>query len=191
MVFRDENLTPRRIAGVLVAFAGMVVAIGIDALRSFDIRSLAQIATLGGALSYAFAASWGRARLSDLAPEVSAMGMLTGATILLAPVAYLIDGPVPLPGLPVSYGAIGFVAIVGTALAYLLYYRILRVAGSGNTMLVTLIIPPVSILAGALVLEERLAPSAFAGFGLVALGLLILDGRLLAKFPGARIGGNG
>lgn len=66
-----------------------------------------------------------------------------------------------------------------TAIAYLLYYRILRAAGSANAMLVTLMIPPVAITLGAVVLHERLAPTAFAGFGLLALGLLILDGRIL------------
>ena len=77
-----------------------------------------------------------------------------------------------------TFAAIGYFAVIGTALAYLLYYRIVQAAGSANAMLVTLMIPPVAIGLGALVLGERLAPTAFAGFGLLALGLLILDGRL-------------
>ncbi|MEM9757258.1 MAG: DMT family transporter [Pseudomonadota bacterium] len=179
LIFADERLTRRRMAGITIAFAGVVVAIGLDALGGFDLRSLAQIATLGGALSYACAAAWARARLNHLAPEVSALGMLTTSAVMLVPVAWVIDGPPSVPQDPVTWAAIAAIAIPGTALAYLLYYRILRVAGSGNAMLVTLVIPPVAILAGAGVLGERLAPSAFFGFAFIALGLAVLDGRIL------------
>jgi len=186
LVFRDERLTPRRTLGVSVAFAGVVTAIGISALAGFDIRSAAQLATLAGAFSYACAAAWARAKLATLAPEVSAAGMLTASSIILIPIAIYIDGPPQLPTLPVTYIAAGFMSVIGTAFAYLLYYRVLAVAGSGNALLVTLVIPPISILLGALVLAERLAPSAFVGFALIALGLLILDGRFIAKLRRSR-----
>ncbi|MEO0633993.1 MAG: EamA/RhaT family transporter, partial [Pseudomonadota bacterium] len=71
--------------------------------------------------------------------------------------------------------------IIATAFAYLLYYRVLAMAGSGNLMLVTLLIPPVAIILGALVLDEALPFSAFVGFGQLALGLLILDGRIFRR----------
>ena len=187
-LFRDERLTPRRATGVSVAFLGVVVAIGIDAVTAFDIRSLAQIAIVAGTLSYAVAAAWARARLGHLPPLVAAAGMLTGSSLILLPLAVLMDGAPTLPVLTATWIAIGYFSVFGTALAYILYYRIVATAGSGNAMLVTLVIPPVSILLGAAVLSERLAPQAFAGFGLIALGLLILDGRVLRwfKFSGAR-----
>ena len=176
-VFTDERLTARRLTGVLLAFAGVSIAIGLDALRSFDIRSLAQLAVLAGAISYACAAAWARARLRHLAPQVAAMGMLTGASILMLPLALMVDGPPTLPRQPETWAAIAWFAAAGTALAYLLYYRILARAGSGNAMLVTLLIPPVAILLGWLVLGERLAPSAFAGFALLAAGLVVMNRR--------------
>ncbi|MBF9033387.1 EamA family transporter [Rhodobacterales bacterium HKCCE2091] len=186
VAFRDERLSARRAAGLAIAFAGVVVAIGPSALRGFDPRSAAQGAALLGALSYAVAAAWARARLSGLSPEIAAAGMLTGSSLVLVPAALLIDGPPALPAAPATWAGIAYVSIAGTAAAYLLYYRILRSAGSGNAMLVTLVIPPVSILLGAAVLNERLDPAAFAGFALIAAGLLVLDGRLFrARFPGA------
>ncbi|MEM1273938.1 MAG: DMT family transporter [Pseudomonadota bacterium] len=185
-VFRDERLTPRRTIGTAVALAGVIVAIGLSALRGFDLRNLAQLATLAGAFSYACAAVWARAHLSSLSPEIAAAGMLSAASAMLIPIAIWIDGPPELPHLPQTYIAVGFVSTLGTAVAYLIYYRILRMAGSGNAMLVTLVIPPVSILAGAVVLGERLAASAFLGFGLIAAGLLILDGRVIMKIQDAR-----
>jgi drug/metabolite transporter (DMT)-like permease len=177
MVFADERLTARRLIGVLIAFAGVSVAIGLDALAQFDIRSLAQLAVIGGTLSYAFAAAWARARLSGLAPQVAAAGMLTGASAIMLPLALWVDGVPQMPQNPVTFGAIGYFAIMGTAVAYLLYYRVLAVAGSGNAMLVTLLIPPVAIGLGWLVLDERLAAEAFVGFGMLAVGLIVMQRR--------------
>lgn len=179
-VFADERLTLRKLAGVLVAFSGVAVAIGLDALRQFDIRSLAQLAVLGGTLSYAFAAAWARARLSHLPPQVAAAGMLTGSTLVMLPAAAWIDGGIALPRSPEAIGATAYFAVFGTAVAYLLYYRVIALAGSGLAMLVTLLIPPVAILLGWLVLGERLAPSAFAGFALLAAGLVVLNGWPMA-----------
>ena len=90
------------------------------------------------------------------------------------------DGPISLDLRPATITAIGYYALIATAGAYLLYYRVLALAGSGNLMLVTLLIPPVAITLGALVRSEALAPDAFAGFALLALGLAILDGRMWA-----------
>lgn len=177
-VFADERLTARRLAGVLLAFAGVSLAIGLDALQSLDIRSLAQLAVLGGALSYAVAASWARARLGHLAPQVAAAGMLICSGTVMVPLALLVDGRPSLPARPETWAAIAWFAVAGTAVAYLLYYRVLSLAGSGNAMLVTLLIPPVAILLGWLVLDERLAPWALAGFALLAAGLVVMNRRV-------------
>ena len=177
IVFADERLTWRRGLGVVIAFAGVSIAIGLDALRAFDIRSLAQLAVLGGAFSYALAAAWARTTLSGLRPEVAAAGMLTGSSAIMLPLAIAVDGVPRPPTDPVTYAAIAYFAAIGTAIAYLLYYRILATAGSGNAMIVTLLIPPVAILLGWIVLDERLDPAAFAGFGLLAAGLILLNQR--------------
>ncbi|MCE8005832.1 DMT family transporter [Aestuariivita sp.] len=179
LIFADERITPRRAIGVILGFFGVATAIGLESFRTFDLRSMAQLAILAGTISYAFASSWARLRLSGLAPQVAAAGMLTGSTLIMGPVALIVDGPVSFDLEPVTWAAIGYYAILGTAGAYLLYYRVLAMAGSGNLMLVTLLIPPVAILLGAAFLGEALHPSAFLGFGILALGLVILDGRAL------------
>lgn len=185
LFFRDERLTRRRVLGVALGFAGVVTTIGPATLVSFDVRSAAQLAVLAGTVSYALAASWGRARLSGLSPEVAALGMLTAAALIMLPVAYLVEGPLSL-ALPARIlGAIGFYALFATAGAYLLYYRILRAAGAANAMLVTLMIPPVAIVLGALVRHEALAPRVFLGFGLIALGLWGMNRRRTPALPPA------
>lgn len=179
LCFADERLTLRKSIGVAVAFIGVAVAIGLEILQQFDIRSLAQLAVIGGTFSYALASAWARKRLMGLTAPVAAAGMLTGASLILLPAALVMDGAPTWPALPQTYLAVGYFAVFGTAFAYLLYYRVLAMVGTGNAMLVTLLIPPVAIILGAVVLEERLAPQAFWGFALLAAGLLILDGRAL------------
>lgn len=178
LVFADERMTARKIGGVLVGFVGVATAIGLENFRNFDLRSLAQLAVLAGTLSYAVAGSFARLTLAALPPQVAAAGMLTGSTLITVPLAWLVEGPVTLALAPDTLLAIGYYAIIATAGAYLLYYRVLAMAGSGNLMLVTLLIAPVAITLGAIVRGEALSANAFAGFGLLALGLIILDGRV-------------
>ncbi|MFY0310768.1 DMT family transporter [Leisingera sp. D0M16] len=177
LVFADERLTARKALGVGLGFLGVATAIGLEQFASFDIRSTAQLAVLAGTVSYAFASAWARLKLSGLAPQVAAAGMLTGSTLCLVPAALLIDGAPVLALETGTWISVAYFSLIATAGAYLLYYRVLGLAGSGNLMLVTLIIPPVAILLGAWVLGEALKPQAYAGFALLAAGLVILNGK--------------
>jgi len=174
----DERLTPRKAIGVALGFFGVATAIGLENFRNFDLRSLAQLAIIAGTICYALAGVWARHFLSGLPPQVAAAGMLTGSTLITVPLAWMIDGPITLDLQPVTLLAIGYYSLIATAGAYLLYYRVLALAGLGNLALVTLLIAPVAIVLGAVVRHEVLSPHAFAGFALLALGLAILDGRI-------------
>jgi len=176
LVFTDERLTLRKTIGVGLGFAGVVMTIGLSSLATFDPRSMAQLAVLAGALSYALAGAWARRHLTGIPPQIAAAGMLTCSTLILLPAAWAIDGPVSFDLGLRTWGAMAYLALIATAGAYLLYYRVLAQAGSGNLMLVTLLIPPVAIILGAFVLGETLRPQAFAGFALLGLGLLVLNG---------------
>ena len=180
-VFADERLTMAKIIGVVLGTAGAVVAIGTENLKSFDLRTLGQIAILGASFSYAIAAVWARAHLSNLKPPVAAAMMLTGSSLIMVPLAYLIDGRISFDLELSTWGAIVFVSVLATAIAYLLYYRILDSAGASNLLLCTLLIVPVAIVLGAWVRDESLPPSAFLGFGILAAGLLVIDGRLFRR----------
>ena len=181
LFFADERLTLRKTLGVLIGFFGVATAIGLDFLRNFDLSSLAQLAVLLGTVSYAFASVWARTRLSGLSPQVAAAGMLTGASVITLPLAWIVEGPISLSLQPDTTLAIAYYTLMATAGAYLLYYRVLAMAGSGNLMLVTLLVPPVAITLGAWILDEALGPNAYLGFALLALGLVILDGRLFRR----------
>ena len=188
IVFTDERLTLRRGLGVACGFAGVVTAIGWDALTTLDLRSLAQIAVVAGTVSYALAGAFGRVALTGLRPEVAAFGMLLGSTLFMVPLALALEGAPQVALAPDTYLAIGYYGIVATAGAYLLYYWVLGQAGAGNLLLVTLMIAPIAIVLGAVVLGEELAPRAYAGFALLAVGLAVIDGRALRLFRRAAPG---
>jgi drug/metabolite transporter (DMT)-like permease len=152
---------------------------------ALDLTALPQVALVAAAVSYACAAVWARRRLSGLAPQVAAAGMLTASTLIALPLALVLDGPpAAMPG-AAAVAALAYLAVAATAGAYLLYYRVLAMAGAGNLSLVTLLTAPVAILMGALLFGEALPPRAFLGFALIALGLLAIDGRLLRRTESA------
>ncbi len=177
----DEKMTPWRLIGVLIGFAGVVLMIGPDALRGFGANVMAQIAVLAAALSYAFAGVYGRRfRSMGVAPLVTATGQVTASSLLLIPLALAVDRPwtLPMPSLEV-WGALIGLAVFSTAVAYILYFRILAMAGATNVLLVTFLIPVSAILLGTTFLREHLALKHFVGMGLIGLGLAAIDGRPL------------
>lgn len=181
LVFADERLTPRRLAGVLLGFAGVALTVGPSVLQGLSLRSLAQLAVLGATLCYALSGAWARARLKGLSPVVASAGMLTCSAALLLPLTVALEGRIDMPTSLEGAAALGYVAVIATAFAYLLYYRVLAMAGAGNLLLVTLLVAPVAIVLGAVVLGEQLHPRAYGGFALLAAGLIVLDGRLLRR----------
>ncbi|WGT50293.1 DMT family transporter [Thioclava nitratireducens] len=177
VVFTDERLSARKATGIAVGFAGVVVAIGPDALKGFDLTSAGQLAVLGAALSYGFAGAYARFAIRGLRPEVAAAGMLTGGAIWTLPILLFTEGVPSFDYAPSVWIAMLWLGVGCSALAYLLYYRILALAGAANLALVTLLIPPVAILAGWAVYGERLGWAEALGFAILALGLLILNRR--------------
>lgn len=181
LFFVDEKLSWRKGLGVSLGFTGVATAIGLSYLASFDLRSIAQLAVIGGTMSYALAGVWARKTIGHLKPQVAAAGMVTGASLITIPLAWVAEGPISLNLSLSTWLAIGYYAVVATAVAYLLYYRVLALAGSGNLMLVTLTVAPVAIILGAITLGEALPLNAYIGFAILAVGLLILNGRLLPR----------
>jgi drug/metabolite transporter (DMT)-like permease len=175
---RDEKLTPNRLGGVVLGVAGVVVLIGPAALQELGLQSLAQVAVLGAALSYALAGIFGR-RFRDVPPLISAAGQVSATTVMMVPVV-LWGGSwtAPLPG-AWTWGAILGLALVSTALAYLIYFRLLASAGATNLLLVTFLIPVSAIVLDASLLGEHLEPRHFGGIALIGLGLAAIDGRAL------------
>ncbi|MEM9349658.1 MAG: DMT family transporter [Pseudomonadota bacterium] len=177
----DERLSLTKVVGAGLGFLGVATAIGLSNLAAFDLRSLGQLAVVGSTISYALAGVWARKMLSGLHPVVQAAGMLTASTLVMIPLAWIVEGPLTLDISGRSLAGLGYLTLIATAGAYLLYYRVLAMAGSANLMVCTLLIAPIAILLGAIFLGETLAPRAFVGFGILAIGLLVLSGRFARK----------
>lgn len=181
LLLKDEPLTKNKLLGAMLGLVGVAFIMGPSALMDFNPSSLAQIAILGATLSYAFAGVWGRVALSNQPPLMNALGMLVGSTMLMIPVVLMADGA---PNLNLSvnvWAALLGMAALSTALAYVLYFAILAMAGASNLLLVTLLIPAFAITLGVLFLGESMEPSAWFGFGIIALGFSVTDGRLFRK----------
>ena len=180
----DEKMTGNRLAGVLVGFIGVVFLIGPAFLEGWGTDITAQLACLAAAFSYALAGIYGRRFKSmGVAPMATATGQVTASAIVLLPLALFVDRPwlLPLPG-AATWAAIAGIAALSTALAYVLYFRILSTAGATNLLLVTFLIPVSAILLGWLVLDERLDARHFAGMALIGAGLAAIDGRPFRAF---------
>jgi len=178
---KDEPLTKNRLVGVLFGWSGVAILIGIDALNGVGIKIAGQVAVLGAALLYAFAAIFGR-RFKDIDPVVVSAGMLTGSTMIMIPLAFIIEQPFSLSPTAVTWAALFGLSAISTSLAYIIYFYVLSKAGATNILLVTFLIPVSAIFLGMAVLGENPGWNAFAGMGLIFIGLVFIDGRLLKRF---------
>ncbi len=178
LLTHDEKLRPGRLLGVFVGFAGATVIIGPDALGDFGVQVLAQVAVLGAAVSYSFAGVYGK-RFRGQSPIVVAAGQLTGTSMMMVPVLIFTEQPwtLPMPSGKI-WGAVLGLALLSTALAYMIYFRLLATAGATNLLLVTFLIPVTALMLGYFILGERLALADFTGMGLIVLGLAAIDGRV-------------
>lgn len=176
---RDEKMMGGKLLGVVIGFAGVAVMIGFDALQAVGTQVVAQLACLAGALSYAFAGIFGRRfKALGVTPMTTATGQVVASSVLLVPLMLVIDRPWMLdtPSMA-AVGALIGLAALSTALAYVLYFRILSTAGATNLLLVTFLIPVSAILLGVLFLDESLWPRHIAGMALIGIGLAAIDGR--------------
>jgi drug/metabolite transporter (DMT)-like permease len=179
----DEKATPARIIGVLVGMAGIIVMVGPDAAKGLSNNLLAQIACILSTLFYSFAAIYGR-RLSQttMTPMVVATGQTMAAALIMLPVILLFDPPwhMPMPRLDSTLSGITL-ALFSTALAYMLYFRLIDRSGASNAQLVAFIMPVLAIILGVAFLGEHLQSGQIAGAALIAIGLVILDGRVVSR----------
>jgi drug/metabolite transporter (DMT)-like permease len=176
---KDERMSGWRFTGVVVGFAGVVLIIGPEALQGLGADIAAQTAILAAALSYACAGIFGRRfRAMRIPALVTATGQLTASTVMMIPLAIVVDRPwmLPMRGLEI-WGAVLGLVLLSTALAYILYFRVLATAGATNVLLVTFLIPVSAILLSTTILGEQLDPEHFTGMGIIGLGLALIDGR--------------
>ena len=180
----DEKINPRRLLGVLTGMGGVALMMGLDSMESSGFHLLGQSAILLAAFSYGLAGVYGKrfAQL-EIPPLATATGQLCASSMILIPLTLWIDQPwtMTIPSIE-GMGSLLGIALLSTALAYVIYFRLLKTAGATNLLLVTLLIPVSAIILGVFLLDESLEPQHLSGMAVISLGLLIMDGRLLQFF---------
>jgi drug/metabolite transporter (DMT)-like permease len=174
----DERANKTKFIGVLTGLAGVAVLIGGN-LKGLSFQNiLGQMAGLCAAISYAFSVVYGR-KFSGVKPAGIAAATLTGATLLIAPLAFIPGSSVTTLPPASAVAAIVALALLCTAIAYIIYYWILEHAGATNLSLVTFLIPASAIMLGIVFLGETLALNHIAGLALIFCGLILVDGQVL------------
>src|SRR5580693_6333764 len=175
----SERLTWGKAVGVLFGLIGVAVLIGPDALSGLGRGDwIGEVSCLLAALTYGFAGIYGR-RFKGVPPLKVATGQITASTVILLPIAVVVDRPwtLPAPDLHV-WAALAGIALLSTALAYMLYFRILATVGATNLLLVTFLLPISALLLGVLALGETISVRALVGMLLIGAGLAAIDGRI-------------
>ena len=179
MAAAGEEALARRVAGVALGLAGVIILRGWG-IETRTGQGLGILLCLGGALSYGFAALAARRLLKDSAPLGTATFQLMASTVMMAVVAGAAEQPwrLPMPGVATWFAVLGLAAL-STALAYIVFFQIIRRSGATNVMLVTLLIPVTAILLGWLVLGEPISVREVVGAIVIGSALIVIDGRAL------------
>jgi drug/metabolite transporter (DMT)-like permease len=176
----EEKLSVRRIAGVVGGLIGVAVLRGEAAGFSTG-QGVGIVLCLAATVSYALSALLARRLLANSPPLGTSTFQLLASTVMMAIVAGGVEQPwrLPMPGMTTWMAVIGLAA-ASTALAYIVFFQIVRRSGATNVMLVTLLIPVTAILLGYLVLGESMSARELTGAAVIGSALLLIDGRVVA-----------
>ncbi len=188
----DEKLHARRVVGIVTGLIGVIILHGQD-LHGQDPgfqsgEGVGILLCLAAAFSYGLSALYARRKLSNSPPLATATFQLLASALMMAIVAAVFERPwqLAMPGVTTWLAMIGLSAL-STALAYIVFFQVLRRSGSTNVMLVTLLIPVTAILLGYLVLGESISLREIIGALVIGSALLLMDGRVLKLIPGFSI----
>jgi drug/metabolite transporter (DMT)-like permease len=175
----EEKLVVRRVVGVAAGLTGVIILHGGGAPFESS-QGIGILLCLAAALSYGLSALLARRLLSDSPPLGTATFQMLASAAMMTVVAGLVEHPwqLTMPSAATWLAVIGL-ASLSTALAYIVFFQILRRSGATNVMLVTLLIPVTAILLGYLVLGEQISPREIAGALVIGSALLLIDGRIL------------
>jgi len=174
-----EALTSRKVAGIVVGIVGVAVLVGWDPIPLNAITLLSVGASLAAALSYALGGVYVKRAFTGMPPLTMAIGQQVAAAAILLPLAAF-TVPAEMPSLTVAISALAL-ALLCTAVAYLLYFRLITNVGPTKTLTVTFLSPGFGVLFGVLILDEPFNLGTVAGLGIVLLGVALVTGIRLGR----------
>lgn len=173
LLFRAEAAAGRKLLGVAAGMLGVCLIIGVEALSGFGRELWAQLALVAAAACYGGAALFGR-NFKGLDPIMPAAGSLICGAAILLPLSLLVDRPWTLTPSATSIQALLALSLFSTALAFILYFRLIDRLGTVGATSVAYLRVPTGVAIGVLVLGERLSPTAWAGLALVIVGVFAM-----------------
>lgn len=173
-VTRHEVLGGRKLLGALLGIGGIVLIVGIDALKGLGTQVAGQLACLIGAAGYACAAIYGK-RFGHMSAVSTAAGTMLTAVAVLVPVALVFDHPWTLRPSLAAMGAAAVLAIFCTGVALLLYFRLVRTLGSMGVASQSYLRAGIGVLLGLTFLGETLSPPVAAGLCAAIVGVALIN----------------
>lgn len=170
LLSRHEVVSARKLFGVVAGLAGTVLVIGVQAFDGLGHDVVAQLAIVAATLCYAGAAIFGRV-FKGMDPIMPAAGSLVCGAAILLPVSLLVDAPWTLAPSARSVAALAGLAVFSTALAFVLYFRLVHTIGSVGTTAQAYLRVPIGVAIGVVFLGESLSPTAWMGFAGVIAGV--------------------
>jgi drug/metabolite transporter (DMT)-like permease len=186
LILADERLTPIRLIGLGLGITGVIIAIGSTELLQFSMENLGEQCVLFATLCYAVSTTLARKLIKGIDPLVSVTIMLCSSTFWMSMIVYYMEGIPTITPSGINLLSIIILAGLSTSLAYILYFTLLNRAGAGSTALVTVIIPPFTMIMDAAILGDKITGQQLAGFVLVASGVLMVA-RGLPQAPSKQI----
>ena len=182
LVTRHEPLGGRRLLGALVGLAGVVLIVGLDALRGLGTQVAGQLACLLGAALYACAAIYGK-RFSHIPAVATATGTMICATATLVPLAFVVERPWAIHPSAVALAATAILSVLCTGVALLLYFRLVRTIGSMGVASQSYLRAGVGVILGVMLLGETIALPAAIGIAAAIIGVALINwpARKLAR----------
>jgi drug/metabolite transporter (DMT)-like permease len=172
-----ETITVNRVAGLLIGFVGVAILVGFDITDLGSANTIGEIALIGATVSYAIGAVYSRANIHGLRPMIPAVFQVGFALVIVTVLAFVFEKPLAVSFVPESILAVVWLGLLGSGLAYLVFFRILGRWGATRTSLVAYLLPVSGIALGALVLHEPIAASTLLGTGLVIGGIALVNSR--------------
>jgi drug/metabolite transporter (DMT)-like permease len=173
-IWMGDALTARKAIGVVLGIFGVSVLVGWDPLPLNGAVLLAVAAMLLASLSYALGATYAKRSFSGIPPLGMAIGQLGAAGALLLPLA-VVSVPERAPSTVVTLSMLGL-ALLSTAVAYLIYFRLIENVGPTSTLTVTLLVPVFGLLFGVLLLDEPFGIGTLAGLGIILTSVVLITG---------------
>ena len=169
-----DALTLRKLVGIILGIVGVTVLVGWDPIPLNGVVLLSVAAMLGASLSYALGATYAKQSFSGIPPLGMAIGQQTAAAALLLPLAS-VNLLEEAPSLVVALSMLGL-ALLSTAVAYLIYFRLIESVGPTSTVTVTLLVPVFGLLFGVLLLDEPFGLGTLAGLGIILSSVVMITG---------------